>query len=77
MAATRHSPSASAYGLTDGAASSASHLTGITRREDFFGGFSGRKRSSSASYPLVMTNIAMTNIPIEIDDLPIKDGDFP
>ena len=28
-------------------------------------------------YPLVMTNIAIEHGPVEIVDLPIKNGDFP
>ena len=28
-------------------------------------------------YPLVMTNIAIENGPVEIVDLPMKHGDFP
>ena len=29
------------------------------------------------TYPLVMSNIAIENGPVEIDDFPIDNGDFP
>jgi hypothetical protein len=29
------------------------------------------------AYPLVMSNIAIENGPVEIDDFPIDNGDFP